>query len=65
MIKGQRFFEVKKEGLQASFYGGLKEISDIYGLTYSRLIKEVNREGKTYYAENGVEIKAVLFRVKN
>jgi len=65
MVKGQRFFEVKVEGKKPSFYGGLKEIADVYKLTYSRLIREVNREGKTYYAENGVEIKAVLFRVKN
>ena len=64
MKVGHRFFMVKIEGKEPSFYGGLKEIADNYNLTYSRLIREVNRDGKTYYAENGVEIKSVLFRVK-
>lgn len=65
MIKGQRFFEVIEPDKEPSFFGGLKEIADTYGLTYSKLVREVNRDGKTYYTEKGITITAVYFRIKN
>ena len=65
MLVGQRFFMVKIEGLEPSFYGGLSEVARLYNLNYNKLTREVNREGKKIYRENGVEIKSVLFRIKN
>ena len=63
MKTGQRFFQVKVEGRELSFYGGLAEIAKLYDLNYQKISREI-RDGKTLLTENGVEIKAVQFRVK-